>query len=120
LGWSWGWYCTTRAAASSRCPSCPFVHPDWRLEKEAGIIDIAKNEDPLSVPFIAQPVFYELEYVDLWILPPGDLDAVYNVPKALLKAGHVARVTKISSNPNCIYQSFVLSKPIFLVNPRGL
>lgn len=35
---------------------------------------------------------YKLKYIGPWVLPPRDLNAVRNVPKALLKAGRVACV----------------------------
>jgi hypothetical protein len=62
------------------------------LEKVGSVIHIIKYEDPISLPVVAQPVVHKLEYVGLWILPPGDLDAVCYLSKALLKASCVACV----------------------------
>jgi hypothetical protein len=70
----------------------PILTGALSLEKVASVIHIIKYEDPVSLPVVVQPVVHKLEYVGLWILPPGDLDAVCYIPKALLKAGRVARV----------------------------
>jgi hypothetical protein len=63
-----------------------------RLKKEASIIDIVEDEDPLSLLFVAQPVMNELEYIGLGIPPVMDLDLVCNIPITLLETRCVARV----------------------------
>ena len=62
------------------------------IDEEASIVSIVKYDDPLSLSFVAQPVVNNLEYVGLWVMPPKNLDAVCNVPEALLEPGRVARV----------------------------
>jgi hypothetical protein len=62
------------------------------LDEEASIIHIIKYKNPLSLPIVAQPVVYKLEYIGLQILPPGELNAVCNISKALLESGGIACV----------------------------
>jgi hypothetical protein len=63
-----------------------------RLDEEASIIHIVQYKSPLPIPTVAQPVVHQLEYIGLWILPSGDLDAICNISKALLKPGGIACV----------------------------
>jgi hypothetical protein len=61
-------------------------------EKEASIVDVVKDEKPLSLPLVAQPVVNQLKYAGLRIIPVKDLDVVGNLPKTLLETGDIARV----------------------------
>ena len=62
------------------------------LKQKARVVDIVKYEDPRSFLVVAQPVVHELKHVRPWVSSPRDLRAICNVPKALLKAGGVARM----------------------------
>jgi hypothetical protein len=62
------------------------------LLKEPSIVDIVEDEDPLSLPLVAQPVINKLEYIGLRIVTTRDLDLVCNFPITLLETGRVARV----------------------------
>lgn len=62
------------------------------VEKEASIVDVVEDENPLPLLAIAQPVVHKLEYVCLRIPPSKDLDRICNIAIALLKPGRVARV----------------------------
>jgi hypothetical protein len=61
-------------------------------EKEASIVDVVEDKDPLSLPFVSQPVVNQLKYVGLRIIPVRDLDVVGNFPKTLLETGGITRV----------------------------
>lgn len=62
------------------------------FDKETSIIGIVKDENPLSLLLVAQPVVNEIEYVPLQVLSARDLDPVCNFPKTLLETGRIARV----------------------------
>jgi hypothetical protein len=62
------------------------------VEKEASVVDVVENENPLSTLAFMQPVMYELKDVCFGILPSKDLNNICNVPKALLKSGGIARM----------------------------
>jgi hypothetical protein len=62
------------------------------VEKELSIVDVVKNENPLSILTIVQPVVHELEDIGLEVLPPIDLNCICNISIALLEAGRIARV----------------------------
>ena len=62
------------------------------VEKEASIVDIVKDENPVPMLTIAQPVAHELEYIRLGIPSPKDFKCLRNIPIALLKPSRVARV----------------------------
>jgi hypothetical protein len=68
--------------------------------KQTSVIDIVKDEEPLSILFVAQPVTNKLKDIGFRILPTNDLDPVGNLAIALLKASCVARVDP--KNP-CIW-----------------
>jgi hypothetical protein len=70
----------------------PILTGALSFDEEASIIYIVKYKNPLSLRIVAQPVVHKLEYIGLWILPPGDLDTVCNISKALLKPGRIACV----------------------------
>jgi hypothetical protein len=70
----------------------PILTSALSFDKEASIINIIQYKNPLPLPVVTQPVVHELEYIGLWILSPGDLDAVRNFLKALLESGRVACV----------------------------
>jgi hypothetical protein len=70
----------------------PILASALSVYEEASIIHIVKYKNPLSLPIIAQPVVYKLEYISFWIVPPKDLDRVCNISKALLKSSRVACV----------------------------
>jgi hypothetical protein len=60
--------------------------------KETGVINIVEDEEPLSILFGAQPVTNKLKDVCFRVLPTRDLEAVSNLPIALLEASCVTRM----------------------------
>ena len=62
------------------------------IEKKASVVDVVKDENPLSPLPLMQPVMYELEYIGLGTLAPRNLNLVCDISIALLRTGGVARV----------------------------
>lgn len=59
------------------------------LVKEPIVINIIKNQQPLSSLAIVEPALNELEYVHFGILEPEHFDLVGDIPETLLKPDRV-------------------------------
>ena len=64
----------------------------WRLKKEASVVEIVQDQEPICVLPVFKPVANELENVGFRVAPIEDLEASRNISEALLKPRHVASV----------------------------